>query len=81
MHEWSYKVTDGQLDKEKNIQNQEPTEDIITWVFEAGTFVPTAKILNNKQIPLYPIIWVRLSKCMTGKEIQFGIVCWIFMEK
>lgn len=49
LHEWSYKVTDGQLDKEKNIQNQEPTEDIITWVFETGTFVPTAKILNNKQ--------------------------------
>ena len=48
LHEWSYKVTDEQSNEEENIQ-KEPTEDIITWVFEAGTFIPTAKILDNKQ--------------------------------
>ncbi|MBS4827184.1 MAG: RHS repeat protein, partial [Bacteroides sp.] len=52
LHEWSYKITDEQS-KEENIQ-KEPTEDIITWIFEAGTFVPTAKILNNKQYSIVP---------------------------
>ena len=48
LHEWNYKVTDEQSNEEENIQKG-PTEDIITWVFEAGTFIPTAKILDNKQ--------------------------------
>lgn len=48
LHEWSYKVTDEQSNEEENIQ-KEPTEDIITWIFEAGTFIPTAKMLDNKQ--------------------------------
>ena len=49
LHEWSYKVTNMQSDKEENTSSKEPTEDITTWVFEAGTFVPTAKIQHGKQ--------------------------------
>ena len=49
IHEWSYKVTDMQPDEEENTASKEPTEDITTWVFEAGTFVPTAKIQDGKQ--------------------------------
>lgn len=48
LHEWSYKVTDEQSNEEENIQ-KEPTEDIITWVFEVGTLIPTAKMLDSKQ--------------------------------
>lgn len=49
IHEWGYKVTDMQPDEEENTASKEPTEDITTWVFEAGTFVPTAKIQDGKQ--------------------------------
>ena len=49
IHEWGYKVTDRQPNEEENTPSKEPTEDITTWVFEAGTFVPTAKIQDGKQ--------------------------------
>lgn len=49
IHEWGYKVTDRQPNEEENTLSKEPIEDITTWVFEAGTFVPTAKILDGKQ--------------------------------
>ena len=49
IHEWGYKVTDRQPNDEENTPSKEPIEDITTWVFEAGTFVPTAKIQNGKQ--------------------------------
>ena len=49
IHEWGYKVTNMQPDEEESAPPKEPTEDITTWVFEAGTFVPTAKIQDGKQ--------------------------------
>ena len=49
IHEWGYKVTDRQPNEEENTPSKEPIEDITTWVFEAGTFVPTAKIQEGKQ--------------------------------
>lgn len=49
LHEWCYKANGLQSDEEKNTPPKEPTEDITTWVFEAGTFVPTAKIQDGKQ--------------------------------
>lgn len=49
VHEWCYKAIGLQSDEEKNTPPKEPTEDITTWVFEAGTFVPVAKILGGKQ--------------------------------
>lgn len=49
IHEWSYKVTDMQPDEKESAPSKEPTEDITTWVFESGTFVPTAKIQEGKQ--------------------------------
>lgn len=49
LHEWSYKTIDLQSDEKGNTLPKEPVEDITTWVFEAGTFVPTAKIQESKQ--------------------------------
>lgn len=49
IHEWDYKATDRQPDEEESTPLKEPIEDITTWVFEAGTFVPTAKIQEGKQ--------------------------------
>ena len=48
IHEWNYKITDMQSDEEEN-PSKEPTENITTWVFEADTFIPTAKIQEGKQ--------------------------------
>lgn len=49
LHEWCYKAIGLQSDEEENTSPKEPTEDITTWVFEAGTFVPTAKIQDGQQ--------------------------------
>lgn len=49
LHEWCYKVAETQWDEEENIPPKEPAEDVTTWVFEADTFVPTAKIRGDKQ--------------------------------
>ena len=49
LHEWSYKAIGLQSDEEENIPPKEPAEDITTWVFEEGTFVPAAKIQGDKQ--------------------------------
>ena len=48
LHEWCYKAIGLQSDEEKNIPPKEPAT-VTTWVFEAGTFVPTAKIQDGKQ--------------------------------
>lgn len=53
MHEWQYNVADrpktvldelGMLAKDR----EEPIENLITWVFDEGTFRPTAKIVEGK---------------------------------
>lgn len=53
LHEWKYKLTErpvavvdeyGEITKDK----PEPTENIITWIFDEGTFKPAAKVENNK---------------------------------
>ena len=49
LHEWCYKAIGLQSDEEENIPPKEPAEDVTTWVFEAGTFVPAAKIQDGKQ--------------------------------
>ena len=49
LHEWCYKAIGLQSDEEENIPPKEPVEDVTTWVFEADTFVPTAKIQDGKQ--------------------------------
>uniref|UniRef100_UPI0023F82CAE RHS repeat domain-containing protein n=1 Tax=Phocaeicola salanitronis TaxID=376805 RepID=UPI0023F82CAE len=49
LHEWCYKAIGIQSDEEKNTPPKEPADDITTWVFEAGTFVPAAKIQDGKQ--------------------------------
>ena len=49
LHEWCYKAIGLQSDEEKNTPPKEPVEDVTTWVFEADTFVPTAKIQDGKQ--------------------------------
>ena len=38
-----------QSDEKESTPLKEPTKDITTWVFEADTFVPTAKIQDGKQ--------------------------------
>ncbi|MGJ7033327.1 DUF6531 domain-containing protein [Niabella hirudinis] len=53
LHEWSYNGSyptkrsieaSGEINEEK-----EPVENIVTWVYEADSFVPCAKILDNEQ--------------------------------
>ena len=52
MHEWKYNLSDrpqivaneiGELSLDK----KEPTESLITWVFDEGSFVPSAKITKD----------------------------------
>jgi RHS repeat-associated protein len=53
LHEWQYdgeyppKLSIDETDRLK--EEQEPTENVITWLFEEGSFVPCGKIVNNEQ--------------------------------
>ena len=48
LHEWEYKAKDLQVAQAQQ-PPVEPTEDVTTWVFEAGTFVPAAKLKGDKR--------------------------------
>ena len=54
LHEWTYSESERPttyIDPQGSLitEGKEPTEDIITWLFEAGSFVPAAKIVNNEK--------------------------------
>ena len=49
LHEWNSKTVCMQPNQMENISQKKQTEDVTTWVFKAGTFVPTAKIQDGKQ--------------------------------
>jgi RHS repeat-associated protein len=53
LHEWKYAVKDrpktivndfGEVSKDKS----EPANDLITWIFDEGTFKPAAKVIDGK---------------------------------
>lgn len=46
LHEWKYSVRSQEDSGEEVIK---PVGDAITWVFEEGTFIPTAKIQGDRQ--------------------------------
>jgi RHS repeat-associated protein len=52
LHEWNYNLTDSPQQivndfGEVLLDKQEPVENLITWVYEEGSFVPSAKIMND----------------------------------
>ncbi|WP_082798688.1 RHS repeat-associated core domain-containing protein [Chryseobacterium cucumeris] len=53
LHEWNYNIEArpaNEIDDEGNIINkQEPVENLITWVYETGSHVPSAKIEGNRK--------------------------------
>jgi len=56
LHEWSYPVKDKPvitIDELGDVQQSHPepvpAETLATWVFEAGTFIPAAKLIQGKQ--------------------------------
>lgn len=81
IHEWRYKTTEIQPDEKGESFQKEPIENITTWVFEEGTFVPTAKIQEGKQYSIVSDYLGTPSKCTTNKETRHGTVHWISMEK
>jgi RHS repeat-associated protein len=64
LHEWQYNLEDKpQLQVndfgELSFDTQEPIENLVTWVYEEGSFVPSAKIVNNSK---YSIISDYISR-------------------
>jgi len=54
LHEWTYPLDDRPrtVKDEFGIESKdktEPVENLITWIFESGSFVPAAKIVGDKQ--------------------------------
>jgi RHS repeat-associated protein len=57
LHQWEYQVED----RPKQIVNdigeilldkEEPVENLVTWVYEEGSFVPSAKIINEEKFSI-----------------------------
>lgn len=53
LHEWSYDIEENPLrvmDDEGNIiAEKEPVDNVVTWVYETGSHVPCAKLLNEEK--------------------------------
>ena len=77
LHEWRYDKAERPvpaLDEQGalKIKTQEPISDIVTWVYEEGTFVPSAKLVNNE--------WFSIVSDYLGRPVQAysdtGILVW-----
>lgn len=54
LHEWSYDIAERprQIVNEFGeilLDREEPTQNVVTWVYEEGSFVPSAKIVNDSK--------------------------------
>lgn len=52
LHEWKYEGTyppRKSVDKEGIKEEKEPVENLITWLYEADSFVPCGKLIDNEQ--------------------------------
>jgi RHS repeat-associated protein len=56
LHEWSYPLKDRpvtEVDELGNVQQNHaepvPEKTLVTWIFEEGTYVPVAKLVNGKR--------------------------------
>jgi len=76
LHEWKYKLEDrpklvvdelGFLIKDR----EEPTDNLITWVFDEGTFKPAAKIVDGEQYSIITGIIRRMRGCIF-RRIRLG---------
>lgn len=57
LHEWKYNKVDRPTpvaDEHGSpvMKNPEPMPDVVTWVYEDGTFVPSAKLVNNERFSI-----------------------------
>ena len=57
LHEWRYNKADRPtpVTDEQGVavmKNPEPTSDVITWVYEDGNYVPSAKLVNNERFSI-----------------------------
>ncbi|WP_018630246.1 DUF6531 domain-containing protein [Niabella aurantiaca] len=76
LHEWSYRGAyppkrsidaDGTISEEK-----EPVENLVTWVYEEGMFVPSAKIMEEESYTLLSDYIGRPTHCYDNK----GNIVW-----
>ena len=81
LHEWYYRETEKPVVivnewGEFTYDKEEPVEDLITWIFDADSFVPTAKIVDGKK---YAIIsdYLGTPQMMfdeDGKKVWEGVL-------
>lgn len=76
LHEWSYDIDEKPktlVDDNGNIvKSEEKAENVITWIYETGTFVPSAKIENGC---LYSIVSDYIGRPVQAYA-QNGDVIW-----
>jgi RHS repeat-associated protein len=57
LHEWQYDVADRPQQVVNDIgeillDREEPVENLITWIYEEGSFVPSGKIINDEKFSI-----------------------------
>ncbi len=77
LHEWEYLKEDGPktivTDEGKITEDKpEPTDNVITWVYENGSFVPCAKIVNNEYYSIVSDYIGRPTHCYNND----GVLVW-----
>jgi len=54
LHEWSYPLSDrpetiDDSDGRRSYASPEPQTELTTWIFDEGTFVPSAKLVDERR--------------------------------
>ena len=77
LHEWAYAETDSPQeiiteDGRITFDRSEPADDVITWVYDTDSYVPTAKIENGKT---YSIVSDYIGRPVQAYD-ECGTVVW-----
>jgi YD repeat-containing protein len=85
LHEWSYKGVFPPLstvnEQGELVQNGEAVENLITWVYEEGSFVPCAKIEGEQQYSIVADYLGTPTHAFDDEGKKCGKGNWIVMER
>ena len=77
LHEWEYDETErpqpiAAENGEVSFDRPEPTDNLITWIYDTDSYVPTAKLVNGKR---YGIVSDYIGRPVQAYD-EHGVVIW-----
>ena len=84
LHEWSYDRREKpRMEKDDlgriRYDRPEPYSNLITWVYDGGSYTPVAKLTEEDSYTLFRTIWVRLYRLLTARKMWSGTAYLTYM--